>query len=46
MVYTLFFFLSSKFSLLHNSNMFGSCIIQILYTGVLKFKKIIPAPKG
>ena len=26
--------------------MFGSCIIYILYTGVLKFKKIIPAPKG
>ena len=25
---------------------FGPCIIHILYTGVLKFKKIIPAPKG
>ena len=25
--------------------MFGSCIIHILYTGVLKLKKIIPAPK-
>ena len=25
---------------------FGSCIIHILYTGVLKFKKKIPAPKG
>jgi len=25
--------------LFHNSNVFGSCIIQILYTGVLKFKK-------
>ena len=23
----------------HNSNVFGSCIIHILYTGVLKFKK-------
>ena len=26
-------------------NVFGSCFIHILYTGVLKFKKIIPAPK-
>ena len=25
---------------------FGSCIIHILYTGVLKLKKIILAPKG
>jgi hypothetical protein len=25
--------------LFHNSNLFGSCIIHILYTGVLKFKK-------
>ena len=38
MVYTLRFF-SSKFILFHNSNVFGSCIIHILYTGVLKFKK-------
>jgi len=38
MVYTLLF-LSSKCSLFHNSNIFGSCIIHILYTGVLKFKK-------
>ena len=30
MVYTLRFF-SSKFSLFHNSNIFGSCIIHILY---------------
>ena len=46
MVYTLRFF-SSKYSLFHNSNVFGSCIIHILYTGVLKLKKIIiPAPKG
>ena len=29
-------FFSSKCSLFHNSNLFGSCIIQILYTGVLK----------
>jgi len=26
-------FLSSKCSLFHNSNVFGSCIIHILYTG-------------
>ena len=45
MVYTLRFFFSSKCSLFHNSNLFGSCIIHILYTGVLKLKKIIPAPK-
>ena len=38
MVYTLRVF-SSKCSLFHNSNVFGSCIIHILYTGVLKFKK-------
>ena len=29
----------------HNSNLFGSCIIHILYTGCAKIKKIIPAPK-
>ena len=47
MVYTLHFFLSSKCSLFHNSNLFGSFIIHILYTGVLEFKKkIIPEPKG
>ena len=38
MVYTLSFF-PSKCSLFHNSNVFGSCIIHILYTGVLKLKK-------
>jgi len=37
------FFFSSKCSLFHNANFFGSCIIHILY--VLKLKKIIPAPK-
>ena len=31
MIYTLRFFLSSKCSLFHNSNVFGSCIIHILY---------------
>ena len=39
MLYTLRLFLSSKCSLFHYSNLFGSCIIQILYTGVLKLKK-------
>ena len=46
MVYTLRFFFSLKFSLFHNSNLFGSCIIHILYTECAKIKKIIPAPKG
>ena len=46
MVYNLRFFLSSKCSLFHNSNAFGSCIIHILYTGCAKIKEIIPAPKG
>ena len=43
MVYTVRFF-SSKCSLFQNSNIFGSCIIHILYTGCAKKK--IPAPKG
>ena len=38
MVYTLRF-ISSKCSLFHNSNVFGSCIIHILYTGGAKVKK-------
>ena len=38
MVYTLRFF-SSKCSLFHNTNLFGSCIIHILYTGCAKIKK-------
>jgi len=38
MVYTLRFF-PSKCSLFHNSNLFGSCIIHILYTGCAKIKK-------
>jgi len=33
------FFLVSKCSLFHNSNVFGSCIIHILYTGCVKIKK-------
>ena len=48
MVYTLLFSLSlsSKYSLFHNSNVFGSCVIHVLYIGCAKIKKIIPAPKG
>ena len=38
MVYTLIF-LSSKCSLFHNSNVFGFCIIHILYTECAKIKK-------
>ena len=38
MVYTLSFF-SSKCSLFHNSNVFGSYVIHILYTGCAKIKK-------
>ena len=38
MVYTLRLF-SSKCSLFHNSNIFGSCVIHILYTGCAKIKK-------
>ena len=37
-IYSPFFF-SSKCSLFHNSNVFGSCIIQILYSGFAKIKK-------
>ena len=32
-------FLSSKCSLFHNGNLFGSCIIHILYTECAKIKK-------
>ena len=38
MLCTLHFF-SSKCSLFHNANLFGSCIIHILYTGCAKIKK-------
>ena len=37
--YILSVFSSSKCSLFHNSNVFGSCIIHILYTGCAKIKK-------
>ena len=39
MVYTLRFFFSLKCSLFHNSNLFGSCIIHILYSVCAKIKK-------
>jgi len=46
MLYALRFF-SSKYSFFHSANLFGSCIIHILYTECAKIKKkIIPAPKG
>ena len=46
-LYSAFFFLSSKCSSFRNANLFGSCIIHILYTECAKIKKkIIPAPKG
>jgi len=35
-IYSPFFSLSSKCSLFHNSNIFGSCFIHILYTGCAK----------
>ena len=37
-IYSPFFF-SSKCSLFRNSNIFGYCIIHILYTGCAKIKK-------
>jgi hypothetical protein len=39
-------FFSSKCRLFHNATFFGSSIIHILHTGVLKFKYKIPVPKG
>jgi len=38
-MYVLSVFFSSKCSLFHNSNVFGYCIIHILYTGCVKIKK-------
>jgi hypothetical protein len=45
MRYTLRFF-SSKCSLFHNANLFGSRIIHILYTGCAKIKKNNSGAKG
>jgi hypothetical protein len=41
MVYTLRF-LNSKCSLFHNSNLFGSCIIHILFTGCAQINSMTP----
>jgi hypothetical protein len=38
-MYVLSVFSSAKCCLFHNSNVFGSCIIHILYTGCAKIKK-------
>jgi len=38
-IYCPFFFLSSKCSLFHNSNIFGSCFIHVLCTECAKIKK-------
>ena len=46
MLYTLRFFFSSKCSLFHNANLFGSCISQILYTGCAEIKKKNSGAKG
>ena len=43
-IYSPFFF-SSNCSLFHNSNVFGFCIIRILYTGCAKIKKNNSAAK-
>jgi hypothetical protein len=44
-LYSPFFFFSKR-SLFHNANLFGSYIIHILYTGVLKLKKNNSGAKG
>jgi hypothetical protein len=38
-LYSPFFFFSSKRSLFHNANLFGSSIIHISFTGCAKIKK-------
>ena len=40
------FFSSSKCSLFHNANLFGSCIIHVLYTGCAEIKKNHSGAKG
>ena len=45
-LYSPFFFLSSKCSLFRNVNLFGSCIIHILYTECAKIKKNNSGAKG
>jgi len=45
MLYTLRFF-PSKCSLFHDANLFGSCIIHVLYTRCAKLKKNNSGAKG
>ena len=40
------FFFSSKCSLFHNANLFGSCVIHVLYTECAKIKKKNSGAKG
>ena len=40
------FSFSTKCSLFHNANLFGFCIIHILYTGCAKIKKNNSGAKG
>ena len=46
MHYTLRFFFSSKCSLFHNANFFGSCVIHILYTECAEIKENNSGAKG
>ena len=46
MLYTLRFFFSSKCTLFHNANLFGSCNIHILYTECAEIKKNNSSAKG
>ena len=45
-LYSPFFFFSSKCSLFHNANLFGSVLFTFYIQGVLKLKITIPVPKG
>jgi hypothetical protein len=45
MVYIVRFFLFKMQFFPHNSNVFGSCVIHILYTGCAKIKKKIRRQK-
>ena len=46
MLYNLRFFFSSKCSLFHNADLFGSCIIHILFIRCVKIKKSNSGAKG
>ena len=45
MLYTLRFFLF-KMQFFHNANLFGSCVIHILFTGCAKIKENNSGAKG